>query len=507
MKKIFTLFAAVMMALLSNAANTVDLTPAWSWGWNSEVTTEDGNYVIKINGAWGAGAEGGLSADWSMYSSITFVVESYTGTYGQFIISDGHKDDNGELKPKEIVKTCGAITSQTEISIDLTATEGFDRSNVTKFAVQGNAADVVFTISRIYLTEAVDYEEPKAVTMSDNGVILASEFNGLSDDALVEFIFTTTNPEGFVGWGAGDLKSLDGSVKVAGMPFNVKGEGDASERIVFSALKEALNAGPNDNGKYGIAWNLWGFGENCKNARKAVNVYQVKGFTGEGYVAPYMEPEPEPEPDPDPAEPTTDNLALRVKLDVAKDNNWDSQVLIPLPEALEAGKNYEILFAIKGSVDSEENALGSVVEDTKSENRDQYGNSADLQYTASFSATTDWKQVSLVTNGEFPYDRLILNIGKYKGYLYIDDLKVYEVTEEEPCMTIDFNSTSMEGEKRGYHDHVTLKKVDSTNTVELEPTGIKNINKVANSVMFNIAGQRVNNAQGVVILNGKKFVK
>ena len=56
--------------------------------------------------------------------------------------------------------------------------------------------------------------------------------------------------------------------------------------------------------------------------------------------------------------------------------------------------------------------------------------------------------------------------------------------------------------------YLTNKEVESTYTPWVDPTGISNVSVAysKSNVMYNIAGQRVNNAKGFVIMNGKKYV-
>lgn len=200
-----------------------------------------------------------------------------------------------------------------------------------------------------------------------------------------------------------------------------------------------------------------------------------------------------------------DDYMCTVDLSEAKANSWDSQVMFNLPNTLEVGTKYDVYFSVKGSVAGTEE-LGSFVEDTKSTNKDQWGNSADLQYTGNFPVTTDWAQVCIgEIDGAFPYNRLVLQIGKYAGTLYFDNIKIVNKTTGAVDV-IDFKTGVVgSAEKRSYHNHVTVGKAASDcPTFEL-PTAIKNINvATGNNMMYNLAGQRVNNANGIVIMNGKK---
>lgn len=147
-----------------------------------------------------------------------------------------------------------------------------------------------------------------------------------------------------------------------------------------------------------------------------------------------------------------DNMALKVTTPEAKANPWDSQVFINFPTPLEAGKQYTIQMDVKGSYDLEvkdgqygPEAIQPIVQDNNSENRDEWGGPADLQYLAHFTLTTEWvKDVldcngnAIVTDGNFPYSRLLLNLGNLGGDIYVDNVKMVDAEGNEAfCITFD----------------------------------------------------------------------
>lgn len=273
MKKLFTLVAAMFCAVCVNAQTEVDI-PIDNWGWGYDCTTtyEDGILTGTLTGSYGAvstGWNGGT--DWSKYGKLTVVIESYNNDWGK-VSFKSETDDN------TVEKSFSTITSTTNVTIDIDPTLPWI-SNVTQLSVQGKAADDVIKISRVYLTEAVEYEtEGKEIAFDEWGNILASEFEGYSDKAKVVFTYNTTgeltnNDGSVVGWGTGEIKSIDGKVNVADVP--VKALGDNEISFTLSELKDALASGPDEYNRYGLYWNMYPQG-NSTSTRKSVVIYEVK---------------------------------------------------------------------------------------------------------------------------------------------------------------------------------------------------------------------------------------
>lgn len=109
------------------------------------------------------------------------------------------------------------------------------------------------------------------------------------------------------------------------------------------------------------------------------------------------------------------NGVCEVGNNAAKANPWDSQVNYEPGFAFENGKAYHLKMKIKGSVAGEFGA--------GFQNPDGYQGCGDFP---TIKVTTDWNEVDVTTtcNGDNAL-RLLLNIGKYAGTLYIDDFEVY----------------------------------------------------------------------------------
>ncbi len=109
------------------------------------------------------------------------------------------------------------------------------------------------------------------------------------------------------------------------------------------------------------------------------------------------------------------NGVCEVGNNAAKANPWDAQVNYEPGFAFENGKTYHLKMKIKGSVAGEFGA--------GFQNPEGYKGCGDFP---TIKVTTDWKEVDVTTtcNGDNAL-RLLLNIGKYAGTLYIDDFEVY----------------------------------------------------------------------------------
>lgn len=109
------------------------------------------------------------------------------------------------------------------------------------------------------------------------------------------------------------------------------------------------------------------------------------------------------------------NGVCEVGNNAAKADPWNAQVNYEPGFAFENGTTYHLKMKIKGSVAGEFGA--------GFQNPDGNKGCGDFP---TIKVTTDWKEVDVTTkcNGDNAL-RLLLNIGKYAGTLYIDDFEVY----------------------------------------------------------------------------------
>lgn len=130
---------------------------------------------------------------------------------------------------------------------------------------------------------------------------------------------------------------------------------------------------------------------------------------------------------------TTDNLG----------ETYSRQCFINLKN-LEKGKAYVVKFDVYTSSDTEFNIGTEAIDDSQTEHKDQWNNSAVFSYTDGLTITKDRKEVAVhfpgkttvdcathkdkLENFEYAASALLLNIGKLPkdAILYIDNVKVYD---------------------------------------------------------------------------------
>ena len=100
---------------------------------------------------------------------------------------------------------------------------------------------------------------------------------------------------------------------------------------------------------------------------------------------------------------------------------WDNQANYTLNSALEKGRAYTLTLKAKASVACD---MAFWPIDTKSSNKNKWGNSDDVQYLDNFKITTNWVTYTWKFTAEYPIDRLDFDFGTLNGSLYIDDVKL-----------------------------------------------------------------------------------
>ena len=274
MKKFFTLIAMALMAVSANAQAETDIAldaAAWGWGWNSSVAVDEGVMTVTLTGDYGAAGTGWDPVqDWSGYAKICVVFESYTGGWGQLVLK--FSDDT------EIMQSFGEMTSQKTITLDF---EGNAKATgVRQFSIQGGTSNPVIKVSRVYLVEKLEYQEPVSVNFdAESGFIPAENLTSFTDAAKVEFTVNATGEtlSKYYGWGIGKIESANAAIDA--LDYALKNEGDNVYVTTIKELRPALEADAPENGVKGLNWVMWGQGGSEGNVfvRKSITVYEVKG--------------------------------------------------------------------------------------------------------------------------------------------------------------------------------------------------------------------------------------
>lgn len=208
--------------------------------------------TITLTDGYGGGSIGwGSGVDWSRYNKLTVVIDSYNNDWGKVsFVSTEKVPGGGEYDYVEIAsQTFTTINSQTEVVVDFDPTKA---TSVRQLSIQGKAADDVIKVSRVYLTEAVSYEE-KELTLTDNVHILSSEFDAYDDANEVKLtIANNSNPyESRDGWGIGKITNIDnwGTAPADNYIFSLTGK-NGTEFTIFTTVGELKKVAKNNGDDY-----------------------------------------------------------------------------------------------------------------------------------------------------------------------------------------------------------------------------------------------------------------
>lgn len=117
------------------------------------------------------------------------------------------------------------------------------------------------------------------------------------------------------------------------------------------------------------------------------------------------------------------NLCLKITTTSAGANSWDHQVQFDLESPMAVGHTYQLSMIAKASMNVE---VGFWPVDTQSTNRNQWGNSDDVQYEASKKVNGEWNELTWNFTAKFPLDELAFVFGSLNGDLFFDDVKLID---------------------------------------------------------------------------------
>ena len=282
MKKILLSFLCLIAAIGVNAQAEVDIPIDEGWGsaWNAEAQYADGILTITTTGDYGAGGYNLNGADWSKYDALYLDIESHTAGWGQILVRDAEDKDIFSI-------VVGTISSKTTVKVAIDPSKA---SAIGRICVQGAGAGDVYKISRIYLTEAVNYDDTPAASLEVNGsswqFFPAAQFEGYSENAKVVFTVEIAGSANYGGWGIGEIttptvtKNEDWSLKDGIIVLTVSGgtDGVFTYEFKMKELMPALTSWPDADGNYGLVSNMYGQNQpdrgECTVSLKSVEIFE-----------------------------------------------------------------------------------------------------------------------------------------------------------------------------------------------------------------------------------------
>ncbi len=181
-------------------------------------------------------------------------------------------------------------------------------------------------------------------------------------------------------------------------------------------------------------------------------------------------------------------------------NIWDRQGIYTLPTPMVKGKTY----VVKASVLAENGgdvALWPIW--STSPNRDQWGNSADVQYLSSYHVGKTFTDLTWTFSASHDHDKLQFVFGKIGGKVYFDNVSCKDRdTGVEMVINGDFESDDLTGWSVNWSGP-TMTWMEYN-----DPSGItERVAAGKNGKIYNLNGCLVSRPQkGVYIVDGKKVV-
>lgn len=198
------------------------------------------------------------------------------------------------------------------------------------------------------------------------------------------------------------------------------------------------------------------------------------------------------------------NHVLVVNNGTAGSNPWDKQLIATLSQPMVKGKTYIVKATIKAD-NSGDCALWPIW--STSPNRNQWGNSDDVQYLDGYHLTSDFQEFKWEFSALFDHDKLQFAFGKIGGNVYFDDVSCVEKgTTNEMVVNGSFESDDLSKWE------IISWAGQSMKIEEIAAAGIEGVRIEApvNGVVYDLSGRQVNASsahKGIYIVNGKKIIK
>ena len=191
----------------------------------------------------------------------------------------------------------------------------------------------------------------------------------------------------------------------------------------------------------------------------------------------------------------------------AGENLWDRQAIYTLPKALEKGVKYSLTMKVRTSADCAE--LGFWPIWNASDNKNQWGGSADVQYLAAYPVEAGgWKTLTWNFTANFALDTFQFVFGKYGGTLDIDDLVlVKEGTSENLIANADFSARNFQGWSTNLNGPSYFLANEAYASTGIEKPAVATMMKSADKAYYTLQGVKViRPTKGIYIHGGKKIV-
>lgn len=253
-----------------------------TFGWNSSYDSTTN--VITFNDKWvghgwwyGDDGQKGTSADFSDYDRVVVEIDS---------ISDGITKIGMSIQYTNTDVSTWVVSPVVDKKMTLRADlDEENKSHIREIYIQSSRVGSV-RIADAYLAHKVRYAEPKQLEVV-NGFISAEQFDGFSDDAIVEFNYraegelTALDDNGKImsmdNWSIGIVCSL-ADIMEAEIPCRyipVSSVGDVSYRCFMSDIRYMLNL-KDDEGLSGLYWNIWRMGNITEAYPVSAEIREVK---------------------------------------------------------------------------------------------------------------------------------------------------------------------------------------------------------------------------------------
>ncbi len=194
------------------------------------------------------------------------------------------------------------------------------------------------------------------------------------------------------------------------------------------------------------------------------------------------------------------NQYLVVNNGSAGANAWDKEAFCKLAIPMVAGKKYVIRATVRAEQGSQCTLWPRYDAST---NRDEWGNSADIQYLETKTVSDTFQELTWYCTATFPHDVLIFAIGTLGGKVCFDDVSCVEQgTTTEMVANGSFNSDDIS-------NWSVLSWTGQTLQVQQETTAIRlpAIDAQTEAVYYDLQGRRVSQpAKGLYICKGKKVI-